>query len=216
MRVKGYKIYGPLKLGEFIADIIGVRNKDDVVAIEVKPGNASEIRKGLGQAQTYLDYVHQVFLAIPEDYSNVGDKVTRHTKVGLLLKFGKNCISIRKNPEYTKPLEENLASVLSKTTGFCWICGRTFNTVPKDKTPYYLAHKDIDKDIFEGLVKSLMAKPKTKGYWVHICKVCSRIIYHTNTEFLRTVVFGKGEYSKVKFEKFWYEDLSKFFKSKCK
>lgn len=209
---QGYSVYGPLKLGEFIADVVGVKERDDVIAIEIKPGNMSEIRKGLGQAQTYLDYVHKVFLAIPMTYVDVGEKIAKHTRIGLIT--NKKFISLSKDAEYTKPLEENLIYVLSKTTGFCWICGRTFNTVPKNEDSIYMAHKDIDKKLYKSLVRTLRQKPSTKGYWVHICIVCSKIMYHISAEFLRKLIFGKTKYSKFKFETFWYDDIREFFEIK--
>lgn len=214
LREQGYSIYGPLKLGDFIADVIGVKERDDVVAIEVKSGNVNEIRKGLGQAQTYLDYVHKVFLAIPEDFIDVGEKIAKHTRIGLITNFEKDYIALSKDAQYTKPLDEHLVYVLSRTTGFCWICGRTFNTVPKYEDSIYMAHKDIDKNLYKSLVKTLKIKPNTKGYWVDICVVCSKIIYNISAKFLRALIFGETEDSKFKFETFWYDDLEKFFKNK--
>lgn len=210
LKKQGYYVHGSLKLGKFIADVIGIRNQHDSIAIEIKSGNISEIRKGLGQSHTYLDYVHKVYLAIPKKHIKLGRELVKHTRVGLLIYSKEEKIVLMKEAKYIRPIQENLAFVLSKTTGFCWVCSRTFNIVPKYESSFYIAHEDIDPKLYEGLVKTLKIRPQTKGYWVDICQVCSRVIYQINMKFLNALIFGESEFATNKL--FIPQKLVNFFR----
>lgn len=107
LKKQGYYVHGSLKLGKFIADVIGIRNQHDSIAIEIKSGNISEIRKGLGQSHTYLDYVHKVYLAIPKKHIKLGRELVKHTRVGLLTYAKEEKIVLMKEAKYIRPIQEN-------------------------------------------------------------------------------------------------------------
>lgn len=52
-------------LGRFKTDLVAIRDEDLVIAIEAKPNNKTEIRKGIGQSFSYSDWAHKVYLAVP-------------------------------------------------------------------------------------------------------------------------------------------------------
>ena len=213
LKSQGYSVYSSLKLGEFIADLIGIKSREDIVAIEVKPGDINEIRKGLGQAHTYLDYVHKVYLAIPQSFYVQGNRIVKNSKIGLLTQVSGNVIATWKPADYTRPSEENIINVLSQTTGFCWICGRTFNMIPENKDAIYMAHKDMDNHLFKSLEKALSITPQNKGIHVSLCIVCSKIMFHMSSELLKSLMTTEN-YVGFEVDAFAYGNLKKIFKKK--
>jgi len=190
-----------IKLGDNIADLVGIKSKDDTRAVEVKSGSKNEIRKGLAQAQTYLDWVHEVYLAIPKNFAYLGKDITKYTRVGLLV-IEEDRLSTAKTAERVRPPEENLLHVLSKTTGFCWLCGRTFNVVDRSKDEIYIAFKELEPKLHKSLERALKKKIRTAGSWAEICIVCERILGRVSGKFMRRVITGEKD-----FETDWFYDL---------
>ncbi len=54
--------------------------------------------------------------------------------------------------------------------------------------------KDYEEELFEGLVKSLRFKPRTKNFYVNICQVCSRIIVEMVGRIIAQMFYGKDEW----------------------
>lgn len=206
LKDEGYEVYKGKKLGEYIADLVGVKSKDDTIAVEVKSGKINEIRKGLAQGQTYLDWVHEVYLAIPSDFISLGKDIAKHTSVGLLVRTN-GVIAIVKDAERVRPLEENLLYVLSKTTGFCWLCGRTFNVVPRCKNGIYIAYKEMEPKLHKSVEMALKKRFRTAGSWAELCVICSRILGAVAGEFMYRIITKGKKVFWVDFDTDWFDDL---------
>lgn len=202
----GYQTFKGKKLGRYMADLVGVKSKDDTIAVEVKSGSIAEIRKGLAQAHTYLDWVHEVYLAIPDDFMSLGEDIAKHTRVGLLTNIEKDFMATIKDAERVRPAEEKLLQILSKTTGFCWLCGRTFNVVPRCKDEIYIAHKRMEPKLHKSLEKALKKKSRTTGSWAEICIICSRILGIVAGEFMYRITTGKKKVW-VDIDTGWFDNL---------
>lgn len=189
------------KIGRFVADLIVVRNETSTIAIEVKPNTATEIRKGVGQANSYLDWVHEVYLAVPVDGVELCKNLLKYSPVGILTVMNGK-ITFVKDAVRSEPERLKLSRLLNDTVGFCWLCGRTFNVVRPSqniKESVFIAHKEIEPKLFKALERIRGKKIRTKGTWVGICTVCSRILGEAIKEyFLR--VLGQVEHPLFDFE----------------
>lgn len=209
---KNYATFKEKKLGRFNADLIAIRDENLVIAIEAKT-NKSEIRKGVGQAYSYMDWVHEVYLAVPSESAELATELLRNTSIGIITVINKK-VSIIKESKRVEPEPTKLIKLLNTTTGFCWICGRTFNVVPptqKGEAGTYIAHKDIEPKLFKALENSLGKKIKTKGSWIKICTVCSRILGDAIHEFLKRV-FEEKELPNFDFEEYQLKEIKNYLK----
>lgn len=191
---KNYSVFSEVKLGNVKADIVGIRDQNLAISVEVKTKNFSEIRKGVGQCLSYLDWVHNVYLAIPIEMLTETQELLRYTPIGLIT-IAKDEAVITKEAEFREPDGKKLYQVLQKTTGYCWICGKTFNIIEptwdryKAPEPFIpIAFKDDDPELIKNLEELTGLKKKTKNYWVGMCKVCSRLLGNAFDDYLRCIL----------------------------
>lgn len=190
------------KIGRFKPDIIAIKNQHLTIAVEVKPNDATEIRKGVGQCFSYMDWVHEVFLATSPGGIQLSNQLLRGTPIGVLTAMNGKVTTV-KEVERKDPDNLKLIRLLGNTTGFCWICGRTFNVVgqaKRDMGGTYIAHKDIEPSLFKAMEQTLGKKIRTKGSWVPVCIVCSRIIGNAIHEYFTRILKGE-KYPTFDFEK---------------
>lgn len=112
-----------------------------------------------------------------------------------------------KDAERVRPSEENLIHVLSKTTGFCWLCGRTFNVVPRCKSEIYIAYKGFGPKLHKGIEVALKKKFRTVGSWVDICAICSRILGTVAGEFMYRIITRDKGLFKIDLETIYFNNL---------
>lgn len=213
---RNFETYTGKKLGRFGADLISVRDQDLAVAVEVKPNDANEIRKGIGQAFSYMNWVHKVYLAVPPESIKLTSQLLNNTPIGILTVINKK-VSTVKEADRVDPEPTKLTQLLGKTTGFCWICGRTFNVVPPTQKgalrgEIYIAHRKTESRVFKALEKSLGKRIRTKGGWVRICTVCSRIIGEAIYEYLKRACKGE-EFPAFDFREYGLEESKEYLKS---
>ena len=212
---QNYAVYTGKKIGRFVADVISIRDQTLTIAIEAKPNNATEIRKGVGQANSYLDWVHEVFLMVPPEGIDLCKQVLRYSPIGILTVMNDK-ITVVKDAERNEPDPLKLSRLLSNTVGFCWICGRTFNVVKPSQErndSIYIAHKDLEPKLFKALEKIKGKKIRTKGSWVSICTVCSRILGDAIAEYLRRA-FEKVEFPSFDFDEYRIKEIGDLLRKK--
>ncbi len=172
---RGMQTFSPLGMRGKILDIVAVRDRGLVIGVEAKPGEKEEVRRGIGQALDYLDWVHQIYLAVPDSIADYARKLVSRTEIGLLRVSNPKLVTVLKDPT-TNPVDEsNLLMVLSRTVGFCWFCGRTLNQIPSAED-VYVVHKDDDPNLHFILSQLAGADAGAKGSWVKICKVCEKLL----------------------------------------
>ncbi len=218
---EGYWVYRKEK---FRIDVLAIKSKDDIVAIELK-GTKGDVRKGVGQALSYLRYAHRAYIAVDEKLLLVAREVTRFTPIGILAIESKehHHVWIDKEPQKTSPNEEKVIELLNSTVGICWICGRTFNIIPKagkeqsENYPrdymIYAAFRGSDSKLHD-LVKLATGQKriKTAGIWIGICVLCSTILGHAIHEFL--IATKKGEKSfGFTFDELDLKEIKRLFES---
>lgn len=74
----------------------------------------------------------------------------------------------------------------------------------------YIAHKDVEPTLFKAIEQTLGKKIRTKGSWVAVCTVCSRIIGNAIHEYLARLLKGE-KYPIFDFDKFQLEEDKKLF-----
>ncbi|MCK4246941.1 MAG: hypothetical protein KAX04_00185 [Methanomicrobia archaeon] len=203
-----------ISLGRYKTDVIAIYDQDLVDAVEVKPNNKSEIRKGVGQCFSYIDWVHKVYLAVPIKSVELTLDLIEHTPIGLLTIID-NTLTTVKEATRTEAEPGKLTKLLGKTTGFCWLCGRTFNLVPRaggEDGSIYIAHKEMEPGIFKSLEKATRQKVRTKGSWVSICTICSRILGSAIHEYLKRSI-SKEEFPDFDFDDLDLEETAKLLKN---
>ena len=220
---KNYAVFKGKKIGRFIADLISVRDETLTVAIEAKPNDPSEIRKGIGQASSYLDWVHRVYLIVPPESIELCRELLRHSPIGILTVIRRK-VSVVKDSGRNQPDLLKLTRLLNSTVGFCWVCGRTFNVVrpsrdDKEEEPatVYVAHKDFEPGLFRALERLKGGRIQTKGSWVSICTVCSRIIGAAIHEYLMRALKQDSfeeEYSRFDFEDSELEEIGELMQKR--
>lgn len=200
---KGFSVHPPLQLGRFLADVIAVRDQNLVVAIEAKKDDLSEIRKGVGQALSYMEWVHKVYLAIPLKRINICQELLKDTPIGII-SIAEDQLLIAKEADLKEPDRTKLYQLLYKTTGFCWLCGKTFNIIEPAERPDFekesltIARTDDDPALISQLEKIISKKIHQVNFNVGICKVCSRILGEAINQYLR-ILFGDSEYVSLDF-----------------
>jgi len=218
---EGYWIY---KKEKFRIDVLAIRSKDDIVAIELK-GTEGDVRKGVGQALSYLRYAHRAYIAVDEKLLSVAREITRFTPIGILaIESGKpHHVWADKEPQKTIPNEEKMIELLNSTVGMCWICGRTFNIIPQAGEAQsgnyprdymiYAAFRGDDPKLHD-LVKLATGQKRirTAGIWVGICVLCSTILGHAISEFLIAVKKG-GKSLGFTFDELELKEVKELFES---
>ena len=193
---RGFSVYPSKQLGDVFADIIAVRDHNLVVAIEAKTEDFSELRKGIGQALSYMSWTHKAYLAIPLEQVNLCQELLQYTPIGII-GVEKDQLFIAKEAELKEPDRTKLYQLLHGTVGFCWLCGRTFNIIPpaspdfqeyQDTESIYVGHRDIEPELFKKLEQIKGKKIQTVGAWVGICKICSRLLGQAIYEFLELII----------------------------
>ena len=221
LRSLGYWVYEKEK---FRIDVLSIKSKDDIVAVELK-GSKGDIRKGLGQALSYLRYAHSSYIAVDEKLLPLAREVARFTSIGIIVIESEepHNVWVDKEPQRTIPDEAKVLELLSSTVGFCWICGRTFNIIPKagqassEKYPrdynIYAAFRGL-KPKLHDLVKVATGQRKirTEGVWVGICVICSIILGHATREFLVAAKNGKKSFG-FTFDESDLEDIKKLLEN---
>lgn len=190
---KGFSVYPSIQLGRFIADVIAVRDQNLVVAIEAKKDNLSEIRKGIGQALSYMEWAHKVYLAIPLKRINICQQLLTDTPIGII-SIAEDQLIIAKEANLKEPDRTKLYQLLHKTTGFCWICGKTYNIIEPAERPdlkkesLIIARTDDDPILISQLEKIFAIKIRNVNFNLGICKVCSRILGEAFSQYLKIFV----------------------------
>lgn len=218
----GFTVVPPRKLDKFIPDILAVKDQNDTEAVEVKPSNDSEIRKGVGQAYSYMGWVHKVYLVVPEDKSTLVRELLKYTPIGILLYHDEGLVSTYKEAESTKPDPNKLIALLNDTIGFCWLCGRTFNVVPRasENMAIPVAYKGTKSEskLFKALEKYSIKKVRTKNIWIEICCVCSKILGEAIHEYFDRVFGIKGGKIDImynfKYDNYLIEETRKLLKER--
>jgi len=196
-------------------DIIAVKNESTVWAIEVESGlSLKGLREGVGQAQQAIGWVHHSYIAIPLSHQERAMKLIRGTSIGLMSYQNNKIIKI-KEAETLTPEREKLNDLLSRTVGFCWICGKTFNNIPPTRKnkwgPETLGSILIDgayenKLLYEKLRQFTPQKERSyPSRWVRICTVCSSILGSAISEFFGRVYNPKFKETHKKFDFSEYE-----------
>ena len=188
-----FVVFEGKKIGRFKPDIVAIKDQGLTVAVEAKPNDATELRKGVGQCFSYMDWVHKVFLATSAGGKQLSIELLHGTPIGILTVL-EGTVTTVKEAERKEPDNLKLIRLLGNTTGFCWICGRTFNVVQqaqKDMGGTFIAHKDIEPTLFKALERTLGKKIRTKGSWATVCKVCSRIIGNAIHEYFTRLLKGE-------------------------
>lgn len=197
-----FVVFAGKKIGRFTPDIVAIKNQSLTIAVEAKPNDANELRKGVGQCISYMDWVHKVFLATSPGGIQLSSQLLRGTPIGLLATMDDKVTTVkeaeRREPDHLKSIR-----LLSSTVGFCWICGRSFNVVQRTQRgrgEIFIAHRDIEPILFKAMEQTLGKKIRTKGSWVAVCTVCSRIIGEAIHEYLTRLLKGE-EYPIFDFDK---------------
>ena len=179
------------------------------IAIEAKPNNASEIRKGAGQASSYLDWVHQVYLIVPPEAIELCKQLLKYSPIGILTVAKEGKIIFVKDAERNEPEPIKLSRLLNETVGFCWLCRRTFNIVRPSqdlKDSIVIAYKEEEPKLFKALEKIRGKKSRTKNLWTSICAVCSRILGEAISEYIRRALDEEYDEKLMVFD-FWEDDM---------
>ena len=202
-----FSVHPPTHLGRFIADVIAFRDQNLVIAVEAKKDDLSEIRKGVGQALSYMEWVHKVYLAVPLKRINICQELLKNTPIGIL-SIAENQVLIAKEADFREPDKTKLYQLLHKTTGYCWICGKTYNIIEPAELPDFekesisIARIDEDPFLINQLEKITAEKIKTINFNIGICKICSRILGMAFTDYLKMLL---GDSKNVSLDFGWTE-----------
>jgi hypothetical protein len=160
-----------------------------------------------------MDWVHEVFLATSPKGIQLSNQLLRGTPIGIITTTDGD-VTIVKEAERKEPDNLKLTRLLSNTTGFCWICGRTFNMVEQAQRTMggtFIAHREQEPTLFRALEQTLGKKIRTKGSWVPICVVCSRIIGNSIHEYI-TRLFENVKFPPFDFDELFLEEDRKLMK----
>jgi len=218
--MQNHAIFLGKKIGRFIADIIAIRDETLITAIEVKTSNVSEIRKGVGQASSYLEWVHEVFLAVPPEAIELAKQLLKYSPIGIMTVFS-NQISIVKESKRNEPDPLKLCHVLNNTVGSCWLCGRTFNVVRpsvKERDTIFITDKESEPELFKALETIKGRSTRTKSIHISICTVCSRIMGEVINEYLSRILVEEfpEEYKIFDFEELNIKEVRKLLLNRKK
>jgi len=201
--IKGFSIHAPVQLGRFLADVIAVRDQNLVIAIEAKKDDLSEIRKGVGQALSYMEWVHKVYLAIPLSRIQICQELLKDTPIGII-SIAEDQLLIAKEADLKEPDRTKLYQLLHKTTGFCWLCSKTFNIIEPAERPDFekdsltIARTDDDPVLISQLEQVIAKKIKKVNFNVGICKVCSRILGEAISQYMH-ILLGDEKFVSLDF-----------------